>query len=89
MRKIRNKSHKRVILKMHSFPEVRTSIFPLMRDEIILGEKMIWLFAVVYASGEGSNKIKRHLKGLKIAASMPRWGQLWTRYRDQKPNCHF
>lgn len=50
---------------------------------------MIWLFAAVYASGEGSNKIKRHLKGLKLAASMPRWVQLWTRYRDQKPNCHF
>ena len=50
---------------------------------------MIWLFAAVYASGEGSNKIKRHLKGLNIAASMPRWGQLWTRYRDQKSNCHF
>lgn len=69
---------------MHSFPEVRISIFPLMRAEIILGEKMVWLFSAVYATGHGSNKIKRHPKGLKMAASMPRWGHLWKRYKETK-----
>ena len=84
MRKIRNKTRKRVIFKMNSFPELRTLIFPLMRAEIILGKNMIWLFAAVYASGHGSNKIERHGQGLKMAASMPRWGQLWTRYKENK-----
>ena len=69
---------------MHSFPEVRISIFPLMRAEIILGEKMVWLFSAVYATGHGSNKIKRHPTGLKMAASMPRWGHLWKRYKETK-----
>ena len=55
-----------------------------MRAEITLGKNMIWLFAAVYASGHGSNKIERHGKGLKMAASMPRWGQLWTRYKENK-----